>query len=89
MMASSGCARAGQREQFGAVPGLADDLESRPFEQAGQALAEQDIVIGQHDPGCGRLSGATPAVPDGDGIPRLSATEIAAPSGPGHSPPIS
>ena len=31
------------------VPRLAGDLESRPFQQARYALAQQHVVIGQHD----------------------------------------
>ena len=43
-----------QRHQLGAVPGLADDLEAGALEQAGQALAEQDVVLGQDHPQPGR-----------------------------------
>ena len=32
------------------VAGLTDHLETRPVQQAGQALAEQDVVIGDDDP---------------------------------------
>ena len=39
-----------QRDEAIRVPGLADDLESRPFQQPRYALAQQDIVIGQNNP---------------------------------------
>ena len=38
-------------DQLGGVAGLADDLEARTLEQAGQTLAQEDVVVGQHDPG--------------------------------------
>ena len=44
--------RTDQGEQSGLVPCLADNVESRTVEQAGEAFAQQDIVIGEHDPGC-------------------------------------
>ena len=37
-------------EQLGGVAALADDLEAGALEQAGQALAEEDVVVGQHHP---------------------------------------
>ena len=45
--------RPDQAHQPGGVAGLAHDLISRPVEQAGQALAQQHIVVGEHHPGCG------------------------------------
>jgi hypothetical protein len=33
---------------------LADDFEAGAFEQAGQALAQEDVVIGQHHPRAAR-----------------------------------
>ncbi len=39
---------ANQRQQLRAVAGLPHDVETRAFEQAGQSLAEQDVVLG-HD----------------------------------------
>jgi len=44
--------RTGQGEQFGAVSRLADDLKPRAVKQAGEAFAQQDIVVGEHDPRC-------------------------------------
>jgi hypothetical protein len=50
--------RTDQGEQFCPVPGLAGDVEPGTVEQAGQALPQQDVVIGQHhldrapDPRC-------------------------------------
>jgi hypothetical protein len=37
---------ADQIQQFRGVTCLPDDLEARSLEQAGQAFAEQDVVIG-------------------------------------------
>jgi hypothetical protein len=39
-----------QVDQAVRIPGLAGDLESRPFQQPRYALAQQHIVIGQHNP---------------------------------------
>jgi hypothetical protein len=41
---------ADQPEQPRAVSCLPDDLEAGAFEQAGQTLAEQNIVVGQDHP---------------------------------------
>ncbi len=43
--------RTDQGEQSGSIPGLADDVEPRTIEQAGEAFTQQDIVVGEHDPG--------------------------------------
>jgi len=32
-------------------PRLADHVEPRTAEQAGQALTQHDVVVGEHDPG--------------------------------------
>ena len=45
-------------EQSVGVVGLSDDIEPRPLQQAGDALAQEDIVIGQHDPGRRSAHGA-------------------------------
>ena len=36
-----------QGQELGGVAGLADDLEPGAFHEAGEALAEQDVVVGQ------------------------------------------
>jgi hypothetical protein len=41
---------ADQREQLCTVASLPDDVETRAFEQAGQSLAEQDVILGQDHP---------------------------------------
>ena len=41
---------ADQLDERGAVAGLAQHLPAGPLEKAGEALAEQDVVIGQDDP---------------------------------------
>jgi hypothetical protein len=43
-----------QRQQLGGVAGLAGDLEAGAFQQAGQPLTEQDIILGQDHPQPGR-----------------------------------
>jgi hypothetical protein len=45
---------ADQRENPRAVAGLPDDLKPRPLEQAGQPLAEEDVVLRQKDARYGR-----------------------------------
>ena len=50
----SGLVLAHEREQLGRVAGLPDDLEAGALEQAGQALAEQDVVVGQDHSGASR-----------------------------------
>ena len=57
----------GQRQQLRAVTGLPRHLIAGVVEQTGQALAEQDIVLGQHHPQPGH-DGARP-VPSGPGQP--------------------
>jgi hypothetical protein len=53
MIARSGRpGRTDQGEQPGSVPRLAGDVEPRTVEQAGEAFAQQDIVVGEHDPEC-------------------------------------
>ena len=42
--------RPDQGNQAVRVPGLAGDLESRPFQQPRHALAQQHVVLGQHNP---------------------------------------
>jgi hypothetical protein len=42
--------RPDQGDEAVRVPGLAGDLESRPFQQPRYALAQQHVVFGQHDP---------------------------------------
>jgi hypothetical protein len=42
--------RPNQVDEAVRVPGLAGDLESRPFQQSRYALAQQHIVIGQNNP---------------------------------------
>ena len=44
---------ANQGEQLVAVARLPDDLEAEPLEQAREALAEQDVVVGQDGAGAG------------------------------------
>jgi hypothetical protein len=44
--------RTDQGEQFCPVPCLAGDVEPGTVKQAGEALTEQDVVVGEHDPGC-------------------------------------
>jgi hypothetical protein len=39
-----------QGQQLGGIPGLAHDLEPGALEQAGQPLAQQDIILGQDHP---------------------------------------
>ena len=41
---------ADQREELGGVAGLPDDVEARADQQAGQAFAEQHVVVGHHHP---------------------------------------
>ena len=60
---------AGQRKQLCAVTRLPHHLIAGAVEQTGQALAEQDIVLGQHHPRPGH-DGARP-VPSGPGRPVL------------------
>jgi hypothetical protein len=43
--------RTDQGEEFYPVPDLADDVETETVKQAGQAFAQQDVVVGEHDPG--------------------------------------
>jgi hypothetical protein len=45
--------RTDQGEQSGLIPRLADDVEPGTVEQAGETFTQQDIVVGEHDPGCG------------------------------------
>ena len=59
----------GQRQQLRAVGGLPGHLTAGALEQTGQALTEQDIVLGQHHPRPGH-DGARP-VPPGAGQPVL------------------
>jgi signal transduction histidine kinase len=42
-----------QSEQRSGVAGLPDDVEPGAGEQAGEALPQQDVVVGDDDPGCG------------------------------------
>ena len=42
-----------QRDELRPVTGLADHDKSGPLEQAGQALPEEDVVVGQRDPDAG------------------------------------
>jgi hypothetical protein len=42
-------------DQVRRVARLAHDLEARALEQAGQALAEEDVVVGEHHSGPGRV----------------------------------
>jgi hypothetical protein len=44
--------RTDQGEQLRPVPGLAGDVEPGTVEQAGETFTQQDVVVGQHDPGC-------------------------------------
>ena len=46
-----------QGQQLAGVAGLAHDLEPRALEQAGQPLAQQDVVLGQDHPNAGRRHG--------------------------------
>ncbi len=39
---------AGELQQLVGVAGLGDDLYASPFKEAREALAEQDIVVGEH-----------------------------------------
>jgi hypothetical protein len=45
-----GLVLAHEREELVRVAGLADDLEARPLEHARDALAQQDVVVGDDDP---------------------------------------
>src|SRR4029077_2016419 len=36
-------------QQLAGRPGATDDVHTFPFEQAGKALSEKDVVVGQHD----------------------------------------
>jgi hypothetical protein len=45
-----GSAAADQREELGRVTGPTDDVEARTDQKAGQALAQQHVVVGHHDP---------------------------------------
>ena len=47
-----GPGRTDQGEQPGSVPRLAGDVEPGTVEQAGETFAQQDIVVGEHDPWC-------------------------------------
>ena len=49
-IATSGSCWRTLQEQLVGVARLADDLEARILEQAGDALAEQHRVVGDHDP---------------------------------------
>ena len=60
---------AGQRKQLCAVTRLPHHLIAGVVEQTGQALAEQDIVLGQHHPRPGHDEGRP--VPSGSGQPVL------------------
>jgi hypothetical protein len=42
---------ANQCDQFGACAALTDDLETGPLEQAGESLAQEDVVVCQHHAG--------------------------------------
>ena len=48
-----------QGQQLGAVAGLPDDLESGAPEDAGQALTEQNVVLGQDHPQPARVLAIT------------------------------
>jgi hypothetical protein len=57
---------ADQGQELGGVAGLPNDLEAGALQQAGQALAEQHVVLGQDDPGggggrCGHCSASDQA----------------------------
>jgi len=39
-----------EREELVRVSGLSDNLEVGPFEQAREAFAQQDVVVGNDDP---------------------------------------
>jgi hypothetical protein len=39
-------------QQFDTVAGLADDIEPGTIEQTSQAFTQQNVVVGEHDPGC-------------------------------------
>jgi hypothetical protein len=41
---------ADQGHEAARLPGLADNLESRPFQQPRYGLAQQHVVVSQHDP---------------------------------------
>jgi len=67
-------------EELTCVAGLTDDLKTGSLEQAGEAFAEEDVVVGHDDPGAlvrGRidrpstLRAPTPA----DQLPALSPLE--------------
>jgi hypothetical protein len=42
--------RAHQRQELSPVPRLADNIEPRAVEQASEAFAKQDVIVGQDDP---------------------------------------
>ena len=46
-----------------AVPDWPDDLEAGALEQARQALAQEDVVVSQHDPRAARAHTADYGVP--------------------------
>jgi hypothetical protein len=51
MLANSGRAeRTRASSSYRSLPG--DHVEAGTVEQAGETLAQQDIVVGQYDPGC-------------------------------------
>jgi hypothetical protein len=62
------------RDQAGAVADLGDDLDPAVGQQPGQALAQQDGVLGDHDP-----HGGSPLITEG--ILRAITTRTAAPPG--------
>ena len=37
-------------DQLGGCAGFADDLEARAAQQARQSFAEENVVVGKHDP---------------------------------------
>ena len=39
-------------QQFDTVAGLADDIEPGMIEQTSQAFTQQNVIVGEHDPGC-------------------------------------
>jgi hypothetical protein len=47
--------RPDQAQQPDGVTSLAHNLKARAVEQAGQALAQQHIIIGKHHAGCGHV----------------------------------
>jgi hypothetical protein len=52
MIASSGRTERTWAQQLDTVAGLADDIEPGAVQQASQALTQQDIVVGKHNPEC-------------------------------------